>query len=88
MFGQFILPDIEFEDWVGSFVFRDPVFHGSVGFVGLVVNLEIVDLKENAHLVARAKVGVKFGADFYITQNELAEADVMRRDALNLIREN
>src|SRR5271154_5143050 len=76
MLGQLILSDIEFEDRIGGLLFGYAIFHRSIRFVGLVVDLEVVDLKENAHLVAGTEVGVNLGTHFYIAENELAQADV------------
>src|ERR1700722_5449289 len=85
MLGQFILGDIEFQDRVGGFILGDAVFHGGVGLMGFVVHFEVINLEENAHLVAGAEIGVNARTNFYVAQYELAQADVVSGDTLNLI---
>ena len=71
-----------------SFSFSHSVFHGGVGFVGLVVDFQVIYLNEDSHLSAGVKVASSLRTNFQITENELAEADILCGDARDLIRKN
>src|ERR1700722_10577259 len=85
MLRKLVGANVELQHRIRAFILGYAIFHGGVGLVGFVVDFEVVDLQENAHLVAGAEVGVNARADFHVAEDELAEADVVGGDALNLV---
>jgi hypothetical protein len=82
LFGGFILfPDL-------LVIFQDAIGYGDICFVGLEVELEAVELEEDAHFVGGGECGVDAGADFVGVQDEGALADLRRRDGTDLVGEN
>jgi len=57
-------------------VFQDAIGDGDVCFVGLGIELEVVELEEDAHFVGGGEFGVDAGADFVVAEDEGALADL------------
>src|SRR5579859_287421 len=56
--------------------------------MSLGINLEIVNLQENAHLSAFVEGGIEFRTDFEVSEDKFPQADITRRNFLNLIRQD
>ena len=82
LFGGFVLlPDL-------LVVLQDAIRDGDVRFVGLGVELEVVELKEDAHFVGRREFGIDARADFVGVEDEGALADLARGDGADLVGED
>src|SRR5579864_7795606 len=56
--------------------------------MSLGINLEIVNLQENAHLSAFVEGGIEFRTDLEISEDKFPQADIARRNLLNLVRQD
>ncbi len=82
LFRRFVLlPDL-------LVIFEDAIGDGDVGFVGFGVELEVVELEEDAHFVGGEEFGVDAGANFIGVQDEGALADLRGGDGADLVGED
>jgi hypothetical protein len=82
LLGRFVLmPD-------GLVVFQDAVGNGDVGFVRAGVELQVVELEEDAHFVGGGEFGVDAWANFVIAEDEGALADLGGGDGADLVGED
>src|SRR5208282_1501839 len=72
----------------GFFVLLQAIFDGSIRAVGLIIHLEVIHLKVDAHSVLGREGLVHFRPDLHVAENELAEADVLGRDGNYIVGEN